>query len=88
MKKKRFTEDQIVKILKRIEAGEKVKDLCREVGCSEPTIYQWKSKYSGLELSDLKRLKAMEEENARLKRVIADQALNILVLKEANSKKW
>lgn len=86
--KKRFTEDQIVKILKRIESGEKVKDLCREFGCSEPTIYQWKSKYAGLELSELKRLKAMEEENARLKRVIADQALNILVLKEANSKKW
>lgn len=86
--KKRFTEEQIVKALKRLEAGERPKDLAREMEVSEQTFYVWKRKYSGLEVSDLQELKALQAENARLKRLVADQALDIQILKEVNSKKW
>ena len=86
--KKRFTEEQIVKALKRLEAGEKPKDLAREMEVHEQTFYVWKRKYSGLEVSDLQELKALQAENARLKRLVADQALDIQMLKDVNSKKW
>jgi putative transposase len=88
MKGKRYSEEQIIKILKRSDKGEKVKDLCREIGISEQTFYKWKSKYGGMEISEARRLKALEEENRRLKNIVADQALNIQVLKDVNSKKF
>lgn len=86
--RKRFTEEQIIKILKRAESGEKVKDLCRESGVHEQTYYIWKRKFAGMEISEAKRLNSLEEENRRLKRIVADQALDILMLKDVNSKKW
>lgn len=86
--KKRFTEEQITKALKRWEAGEKPKDLCRELSVHEQTLYNWKSKFGGMEISEAKRLKELEQENNRLKRLVADQALDIQILKEVNSKKW
>lgn len=88
MKKKRFSEEQIVKTLKRLEAGETAKDLSRELGVAQQTIYTWRSKYGGLELSELHELKRLQEENSRLKRLVADQALDIVMLKDINSKKW
>ncbi len=86
--KKRFTEEQIVKVLKRLEAGERPKDLARELEVHEQTFYVWKRKYAGLEVSELQELKALQAENARLKRIVADQALDIQMLKDVNSKKW
>ncbi|HAZ11735.1 MAG TPA: hypothetical protein DCY86_03025 [Bdellovibrionales bacterium] len=86
--KKRFTEDQIVKALKRLDAGEKAKDLARELQIYKQTLYVWKRKYGGLEINDLHELKALQNENARLKRLVADQALDIQILKDVNSKKW
>jgi putative transposase len=86
--KKRFTEEQIVKALKRIESGEKQRDVARELGVNEQTIYVWKRKFAGLEISELQELKALKDENARLKRLVADQALDIQILKDVNSKKW
>lgn len=88
MKKSKFTESQILQVLKSQEAGKKVSDICREYGISEPTFYNWKSKYGGMTLSELKRVKELEAENARLKRIVAEQQLSIDVLKEVNSKKW
>jgi len=81
MKSGRFSEEQIVGILKRHEAGQKVADLAREVGVSEATIYTWKSKYGGLELSEAQRLRQLEEENRRLKHLVADLSLDKEVLK-------
>ena len=88
MKRKKFTEEQIIKVLKRIEAGEQAKAVCRELGIHEQTYYNWKKKYSGMEVDQLKELKALQDENARLKKIVADQALNIDVLKAVNAKKW
>lgn len=82
MSRKRFTEEQIIPILKRHEKGESTPDLCREVGVSQATFYKWKAKFGGMDLSDAKRLKALEAENSKLKRIIADQALDIMGLKE------
>jgi putative transposase len=87
-KGKKHTPEQIVGILRRIEGGEAAQAVCREVNISEATLYRWKQQYGGMELDEVKELKALREENARLKRVVADQALNIQVLKEVNSKKW
>ena len=81
MKRKRFTEGQIFKILKESETGITVSDLCRKHGISDATFYNWRSKYGGMELSDMKRLKELEDENSRLKRIVADQALDIDALK-------
>jgi putative transposase len=81
MKKSRFTEEQIIGILKQHEAGVKVADLCREHGISAPTFYAWKSKYGGLEVSEAQRLRAMEDENRRLKHLVADLSLHQEVLK-------
>ena len=88
MRKSRFTEDQIIGILKEHQAGIPVVDLCRKHGISDATFYTWRAKYGGMEVSDAKKLRALEEENRRLKRLVADQALDLAMLKEINSKKW
>lgn len=87
MKKTRFTETQIVSILKRHENGLGIKDICREQGISEATFYNWKNKYGGMEASDVKRLKDLEEENSRLKRMYADLSLDNQILKDLFTKK-
>jgi putative transposase len=88
MKKKRHTIEAIMRILREAESGESIPEICRTHGISEQTFYRWRRKYAEMELSDAKRLKALEDENRRLKALVADQALNIEVLKEVNSKKW
>ena len=88
MKRKRFTEEQIIAILKEAEMGIGVADLARKHGIAENTFYRWKAKYGGMEVSDARKLKQLEEENRRLKRVVADQALDIQILKDVNSKNW
>jgi putative transposase len=87
MKKTRFTESQIVKILKEQEAGSKVSDICRDNGISEATFYNWKAKYGGMEVRDVKRMKELEEENARLKKMYADLSLVHHAFKDAVEKK-
>jgi len=86
--KKRFTEEQIVKVLKRLEAGEQTKDLSRELGVHQQTVYDWKKKYGGMEASDLRRLKELEAENSKLKRMVANLAMENDDLKYVNSKNW
>lgn len=88
MKRKRHTEEQIIKILKEAEAGLNTADIVRKHGISEQTFYRWKSKFGGMEISEAKRLRELEEENRRLKRLVADQALDIQILKDVNAKKW
>ena len=88
MNRKRYTEEQIISVLKEHEAGVKTAELCRKYGMSEPTFYHWKAKYTGLTVSDLRKLKALEEENRRLKHIVAEQALDIRALKDINSKNW
>ncbi len=83
---KKYTEEQIIAVLKEGEAGAGVADLCRKYGMSDATYYNWKAKYAGLTVSELKRLKALEEENRRLKQIVAEQALDIRALKELLSK--
>lgn len=81
MRKSRFTEPQIVGVLKQLKSGVKAAELCRKHGVSEATLYNWRAKYNGLEVSDLVRLRTLEDENRRLKKIVADQALNIEALK-------
>ena len=88
MKKSRFSEIQIVGILKEHEAGLATNEVCRRNGISPATFYSWKSKFGGLEVSDVAKIKALEDENSRLKRIVADQVLNIDVLKMVNSGKF
>ncbi len=88
MKAKQYTEEQIIAVLKEAEAGAKVSDLCRKYGMSDATYYNWKAKYSGLTVSELKRLKALEEENRKLKQIVAEQALDNRALKELLSKNF
>lgn len=88
MKKKRFTEAQIVSILHQQEVGKSVKDISREHGISDATFYNWKAKYGGMQVSDVKRMKDLEEENARLKRIVANQTLEIDAIKTVLEKKY
>jgi putative transposase len=88
MRKSRFTTEQIVGFLKEQEAGARVSDLCRRLGISDNTFHRWKRKYGGLEVPDARRLKQLEEENRALKRIVADQALNLQVVKDLLGKKW
>jgi len=88
MKRSRFTEEQIISILKEQEAGAKTVDVCRKHGISDVTFYKWKSKYGGMEASDAKRLKALEDENAKLKRLLAEAMLDNAMLKDIAAKKW
>jgi putative transposase len=87
-KGKKHTPEQVVAILRRVDSGEPVQAVCREINVSEATYYRWKQQYGAMEVDEVKELRALREENARLKRVVADQALNIHVLKEVNAKKW
>lgn len=88
MKRSRFTDEQIIGVLKEHEAGAKVVDLCRKHGMSEASFYTWKSKYSGMEVSEAKRLRSLEDENAKLKRLLADAMLDVAALKDLLGKKW
>jgi putative transposase len=88
MKRSRFTEEQIISTLKQVEAGAKVQEVIRKLGVTEQTFYRWKAKYGGMEASDAKKLRALEDENRRLKQMVADQALDIQALKAVVSKKW
>jgi putative transposase len=88
VKAKRYTEEQIIAVLKEGEAGAKVGDLCRKYGMSDASYYNWKARYAGLTVSDLRRLKALEAENRRLKQIVAEQALDNLTLKELLSKNF
>ena len=88
MKARRYTEEQIIAVHREGEAGAKVADLCRKYGMSDATYYNWKTKYAGLTVSELKRLKGIEDENRRLKHIVANQALDIRALKELLSKNF
>jgi putative transposase len=84
----RYKEEQIIRILKEVESGISVTEVCRKYGVAEQTVYRWRNKYGGLDTSELQRLRELEAENSRLKRIVAQQALDIDVLKEVVSKKW
>jgi putative transposase len=88
MKRSRFSEEQIIAILKEQESGAKTADVCRRHGLSETAFYKWKAKYGGLEVSDAKRLKALEVENAKLKKLLAEAMLDNAMLKDIAAKKW
>jgi putative transposase len=88
MKRSRFTEEQIIGVLKEHELGAKTADLCRKHGISDATFYNWKSKFGGMDVSEAKRLKALEAENGKLKRLLADAMLDNSALKDLLSKKW
>ena len=88
MKKSRYTDSQILSILKQNESGTSVPDLCREHGMSNATFYKWRSKYGGMDTSLMKRMKALEDENARLKKMYAEEKLKSEIAREAIAKKW
>jgi len=88
MKKQQFTEAQIIGILKEVEAGQKVGEICRKYGVSEATYYRWKNVYGGLEVSQVRKLRQLEEENRRLKQIVADLTLDNTMLKDITAKKW
>lgn len=86
--RKRFTEEQIIAVLKAAEAGTRTVDICRQHGISDATFYKWKAKYAGLEVSDLRKMKTLEEENSKLKRIVADLSLDNRALKDVLSKNF
>ena len=86
--RKNWSQEQIIGLLKQVEAGRTVVEVCRENGVGESTFYKWKSKYGGLEVNEAKRLKSLEDENARLKRLVADLTLDKMALQDALSKNW
>jgi putative transposase len=86
--KKRFTEEQIIRVLEEAKTGIKIEELCRKHGVSQPTYYNWKAKFGGMTVSEAKRLRALETENSKLKKLVAEQALDIIALKDAVSRKW
>ncbi|CUH74783.1 Transposase [Tritonibacter multivorans] len=88
MKRSRFNEEQIIAILKQQESGVATADVCREHGISSATFYKWKAKYGGLEVSDARKLKTLEDENAKLKKLLAEQMLDNAMLKDVASRKW
>ena len=88
MKRQRHSEEQIIAVLKEAQAGGKVDEVCRRHGISQPTYYKWKQRFGGLEVSDAKRLRMLEEENRKLKKLVADQALDAMVLREILAKKF
>ena len=88
MRKSRFTTEQIIKVLQAWDAGAKVSELVRQHGVTEQTLYRWKKRYGGMQVNDARRLKALEDENRQLKRIVADQALNLQVVKDLLGKKW
>jgi len=88
MRRSRYTEEQIIRVLRQVESGQKVQDVIREHGIAEQTYYRWKSKYGGLEVSEARRLKELEVENRRLKKLVADLSLDKQILKDALGRKW
>lgn len=88
MKKSRFNQEQILGILKEAQGDTPIKTVCARHNISDATFYKWRAKYGGMDISEARRLRSLEEENSRMKRVIADQAVQIQILKEVNSKKW
>ncbi len=88
MRKSRFSEEQIIGVLKAVESGQKVADVCREQGIAQGTYFRWKAKFGGLEVSEARRLRELEEENRRLKHAVAELTLDKQILKEALSRKW
>jgi putative transposase len=88
MKRSRFSEEQIITALREAEGASTVKAVCAKLNISEATFYTWRKKYGGMDISEARRARALEEENSRLRRLVADQAVQIQILKEVNSKKW
>ena len=88
MKKNRFTEEQIIVLLREQEAGIETAEVCRKHGIAKSTFFKWKAKFGGMDVSDARRLKALEDENIKLKRLLADAMLDNMMLKDLNSKKW
>ena len=88
MKRSRFSEEQVISILKQQESGVSTADVCREHGISSATFYKWKAKFGGMDVSDARKLKALEDENAKLKKLLAEQMLDNAMLKDVASRKW